>query len=244
MCISVYQASIIWSSQSEWMCVPYQCFQSARMRVPYQCFQSVWMCVPYQCLTRTGACGLSVPVEKGMKIVFTSWGQLSVHVWNQFNACNKCLKSKLWRSCNSMFTAPHCTFTYSWVVTCCTICSVTNESCEMFAASPLNWISYLFLLITLESSSWKCIGVSAMLETEVHNQGVIDTISLDLVYILVAFVTRFLSLLYSAAGIWDIICLQKETFSIRKLVGCRRYLFFVVVFSPSSLYLKWCFATF
>ena len=71
-----------------------------------------------------------------------------------------------------------------------------------------------------------------------HNQGVSDTISLDpYIYILVAFVTCFLSLLYSAAGIfsvpWDIIYLQKETFSIRKLVGCRRYLFFVVVFPLS-----------
>lgn len=49
-----------------------------------------------------------------------------------------------------------------------------------------------------------------------HNQGVSDTISLDpYIYILVAFVTCFLSLLYSAAGIfsvpWDIIYLQKET---------------------------------
>lgn len=118
--------------------------KSVQMCVPYQRFQSVWMCVPYQCLTRTGECGLSVRVEKGMKIVFTSWCQLRVHVWNQFNACNKCLKSKLRRSCNSMFTTPHCTFTYSWVVTYCTIYSVTNKSCEMFAASPLNWISYLF----------------------------------------------------------------------------------------------------
>lgn len=139
MCVSVYQASINWTSQSVWMCVP------------YQCFQSVWMCVPCQCLTRTGECGLSVCVEKGMKVGFTSWCQLRVHVWNQFNACNKCLKSKLWRWCKSVFTTLHCTFTYSWVV-CCTIYSATDNSCGMFAASLLNWITYLFLSITLTRS--------------------------------------------------------------------------------------------